>query len=263
MTRRSLLTGSLAAYAARSLGAAQTAPARSSNYYDLRYYRLRQDRADQTRRTTAYLTGAYKPAAQRAGAGPIGLFNAVVAPDTPFILCLTSFPSLAAYQTMRERLADDAAYQKGLADYNSSADAGFMSMESWLLRAFDFFPSISVRPADAPRVSRVFEMRTYRSLNEATLREKIKMFGDGEIGIFRKNGCDPIFFAEAIAGANLPHITYMLAYDSLAAREKGWAAFQADPDWQKLRSTPEYAAPGLVVNIDNPILGTVAGSDIT
>ena len=245
------------------MSAGQTASAKSSNFYDLRFYHLRSDRADQARRTTTLLAGAYKPAAQRAGAGPVGLFNAVVANETPFILCLTSFPSLEVYQDLREKLAGDAAYQKSLADYNGGADPGFMRMDSWLLRAFDFFPSVSVRPPGSPRASRVFEMRTYRSLNEATLREKIKMMGDGEVGIFRKTGCDPIFFGEAIAGADLPHLTYMLAYDNLAAREKNWAAFQADPDWQKLRTTPEYAAPGLVINIDNPILGAVQGSDIT
>ncbi|MGD0499009.1 MAG: NIPSNAP family protein [Bryobacteraceae bacterium] len=260
MTRRDMLTASIAASAASAN--AQAAP--KSAYYELRYYRLRTDRADQSKRTTAFLTGAYLPAARRAGAGPIGLFGSVIAPASPFLLCLTSFPSLAAIEDVREKLAGDAAYQKGLAEYNASPEPGFMRMESWLLRAFDFFPAIATPAPDAARAPRVFELRTYESLNETTLREKIKMFGaGGEIGIFRRCGLDPILFGEAIAGANQPHVTYMVAFDNLAAREKVWAVFQADAGWQKLRSTPEYAAPGLVINISNSILSAVDGSEIT
>jgi hypothetical protein len=129
--------------------------------------------------------------------------------------------------------------------------------------AFDFFPAIATRPAAPQRASRIFELRTYESLNQTTLRQKIKMFSAGEIGIFRRSGLDPIFFGEAIAGTSQPHLTYMVAVDNLAAREKNWAAFQADAEWQKLRTTPEYAAPGLVINISNSILSPVAGSEIT
>ncbi len=35
----------------------------------------------------------------------------------------------------------------------------------------------------------------------------------------------------------MPNLTYMLAFDDLAAREKCWSEFSADPQWQKLRTT--------------------------
>ena len=261
MTRREILASFVAAGAASAR--AQTASTPKSAFYELRYYRLRTDRADQTKRTIAYLTGTYLPAVHRAGAGPVGVFNSVIAPSSPFLLCLTSYASLAAMESVREGLTTDAAYQKGLAEYNSGADPGFMRMESCLLRAFDFFPSIVVAPADQKRSGRIFELRTYESLNETMLRTKIKMFGSGEIGIFRRCGLDPIFFGEAIVGANQPQLTYMVAFDNQAAREKAWAAFQADAEWQKLRSVPEFAAPGVVINISNSLVGTVAGSEVT
>lgn len=259
MTRREMLAATLAAGAASS--SAQTAS--KSAYYELRYYRMRTEHSEQSRRTTEFLTKSYAPAAKRAGAGPIGLFNASIAPAAPFVLRIASYPSLAAMETAREKLAGDADYQKALADYNANPDPGFMRMESWLLRAFDSFPAIETGPADPTRAARIFELRTYESQNESTLREKIKMFGEGgEIGIFRACGMQPVFFGESVVGANMPHVTYMLAFENLAAREKLWAVFQTNPDWQKLRSTPEYAAPGLVVNIGNSILSPVAGSDI-
>jgi len=254
-----MLAVTLAAGAASS--SAQTAP--KSAYYDLRYYRMRTDRTEQSRRTTEFLTRAYAPAAKRAGAGPVGLFNASIAPGTPFILRIASYPSLAAMETAREKLAGDADYQKALADYNANPDPGFIRMESWLLRAFDFFPAMETGPADAARPPRIFELRTYESQNESTLREKIKMFGEGgEIGIFRACGMQPVLFGEAVVGANMPHVTYMLAFEDMAAREKLWTVFRANPDWRKLQTTPEYAAPGLVVNISNSILTPLQGSDI-
>jgi hypothetical protein len=240
---------------------AQTAP--KSAYYELRYFRMRTDRTEQSRRTTEFLTKGYVPAAKRAGAGPIGLFSASIAPNAPFILRLTSYPSMAAIEAAREKLAADADYQKALADYNANPDPGFIRMDSWLLRAFDSFPAIEAGPSDASRPARVFELRTYESLNESSVQQKIKMFGaGGEIGVFRACGMQPVFFGEAIEGANMPHVTYMLAFENLAARDKLWAAFRTNPDWQKLQTNADYSSPSLVINISNAILAPVAGSDI-
>jgi hypothetical protein len=253
-----MLAAALAAGAARS--GAQTAP--KSSYYELRYFRMRTDNSEQNRRTSQFLTRAYMPAAKRAGAGPIGLFSASIAPDAPFILRLSSYPSLATFEMVREKLADDADYQKALADYNANAEPGYLHMDSWLLRAFDFFPAIDAGPADAARPARVFELRTYESLNETTMQQKIKMMGSGEVGIFRACGITPIWFGEAIVGANMPHLTYMLGYESLAAREKQWAAFQANPDWLKLKASAEFSSPTLVTDVSNSMLSPVTGSDI-
>jgi hypothetical protein len=203
----------------------------------------------------------YLPAAKKAGAGPVGLFGSVIGPDTPFTMCLTSYPSLAAMEAARDKLAASEEYQKGLAEYNAG-DPAFDKMESWILRAFDFFPAIELLPPDPKRPPRVFELRTYESQNESLLARKIRMFGAGEVGIFRKVGAQPVLFAEAIAGSKLPHLSYMLGYENLAAREKVWAAFGADPDWVKLRTTPEFSLPGMVVNISNSMLSVVNGSDI-
>src|ERR1039458_9956991 len=230
MTRREMLAATLAAGAASS--SAQTAP--KSAYYELRYFRMRTEHSEQSRRTTEFLTKAYVPAATRA-----------------------------AIKTAREKLAGDADYQKALADYNANPDPGFVRMESWLLRAFDSFPAIETGPADASRPARIFELRTYESLNESTLQQKIKMFGaGGEIGVFRGCGMQPVLFGEAVVGANMPHLSYMLAFENLAAREKLWSVFSASPDWQKLRTNPEYSSPSLVINISNAILTPVQGSDI-
>ena len=105
-------------------------------------------------------------------------------------------------------------------------------------------------------------MRTYESNSLTTLQRKIHMFDESEIAIFRRHNMLPVFFGETIAGRNMPNLTYMLAFDDLAAREKAWKAFGGDPDWKKLRSTPGLTDGEIVSNISNSILQPLAQSDI-
>jgi hypothetical protein len=51
----------------------------------------------------------------------------------------------------------------------------------------------------------------------------------------------------------------MLGYPSLGDREKSWAAFQADPDWQRARAESEINGP-LVVKTYARILRPTAYS---
>jgi NIPSNAP len=66
--------------------------------------------------------------------------------------------------------------------------------------------------------ARYFELRTYRSLNQP-LAEKI----------FHKSGIHPI-----LQTTTAPNITYLIPFESLAAREKSWNTVAADPDWPHL-----------------------------
>jgi hypothetical protein len=88
------------------------------------------------------------------------------------------------------------------------------------------------------------------------------MFGDGEIAIFRRCGMLPVFFGQTVIGRDLPNLTYMLAFDDLAARDKAWGAFGKDSDWQKLRATPGLSDAEIVSNISNAILRPLAFSPI-
>jgi len=265
-TRREMIAtaSTIAAGAAGTAFAANAAESGTkSAFYELRYYRMRTDHTEQGRRTAAFLTSGYLPAAKKAGAGLIGLFGSVIAPESPFILCLTSYPSLDMMETVREKLAASEEYQKALADYNSG-EPGFVRMESWLLRAFDFFPGIELTPAaaDGKRPPRIYELRTYQALQESYAQRKIKMFGSGEVEIFRSVGLQPVWFGQALVGANLPHLTYMVAFENMAARDVAWNGFRAHPKWLELQRNPEFSMPGLSSNISNSILSAMNGSEI-
>ncbi|HUT13749.1 MAG TPA: NIPSNAP family protein, partial [Thermoguttaceae bacterium] len=53
-------------------------------------------------------------------------------------------------------------------------------------------------------------------------------------------GMPPVFFGQTLIGAKMPNLTYMLGFDDIAAKEKGWATFMADPRWNKLKNDPAY-----------------------
>src|ERR1044071_1898919 len=98
-------------------------------------------------------------------------------------MSLATYPSFASMETVQAHFAEDKEFTKGWDDYNNISDPAYIRMESSLLRAFDGMPSLEAPPTDAKRAARVFEMRTYESVNEKASRRKIKMFEDAEIGI--------------------------------------------------------------------------------
>jgi hypothetical protein len=259
MNRRNLITGA-AALSMPALSTPASGAKTMNAIYELRYFHLRN--GAQIQRTTDFLSKYYLPAAQRLGIGPLGFFNALIGEQSPFVMALSSYASLASMESAMDKIASDKEFQKGFAEYNSATELSYIRMDNSVLRAFDSIPAIEVPPADSKRPPRIFELRTYESPNAKASKTKIKMFDDAEIKIFRRNGMLPVFFGETLIGRNLPNLTYMLAYDDLAARDKVWKAFGADPEWQKLRSTPGLTDPEIVSNISNSILRPLPFSPI-
>jgi hypothetical protein len=255
MNRRNLIT----AAAALSVPASG-AGAKTNAIFELRYFRMRN--GAQIQRTSDFLSKYYLPAAQRLKIGALGVFNALIGEQSPFLLTLTSYPGISAMESALEKMAADKEFQKGFEEYNSMSELGYIRMENSLLRAFNSIPNIEIPPVDAKRPPRIFELRTYESNNAKASKTKIKMFDDAEIKIFRRCGMLPVFFAETLIGRNLPNLTYMLAYDDLAAREKSWRTFAADPEWQELRAQPGLTDPEIVSNISNSILRPLPFSPI-
>jgi hypothetical protein len=239
------------AAASAGLAAVPAAAAQQNAFYELRYYHMRN--GSQTERTSGFLGKHFLPAAQRLGIGPLGFFGAVIAEGSPFILSLIGYPSAAAFAESGARMAADKEFQRAFDEYNSMTELSYIRMENSLLRAFDSAPSIVVPPA-GQRPPRIFELRTYESNNVKAAQRKIRMFNEGEAAIFQRLGMAPVFFGETLAGRNLPNLSYMLSFESMAARDKLWGAFGADPEWQKLRAQPGYADAEIVSNISNAIL---------
>jgi hypothetical protein len=229
-------------------------------YIELQYVMLRN--GSQPERANAFFPKYYAVAAQRAGATTVGMFNAVIAPQTPFFLILLAYPTFDAIETGRTKLAADADFQKAAEHYVTGTEPPYVRRESSILKTFDGFPAVKPPEGARDRPARIFELRTYESNSFLSLRKKIKMFNDGEGGIFQRLGMSPVFFGETIVGRNQPSLTYMLSYENLAAREQLWSKFGADPEWQKLKATPGLSDAEIVSNISNAILRPATNSQI-
>ena len=78
------------------------------------------------------------------------------------------------------------------------------------------------------------------------------------LGLFVKHGIENIgYWTEVFGTSN--RLVYMLGYPSLGEREKSWAAFMRDPDWQQARAESEKNGT-LVAKFSNRILRPTAYS---
>ena len=242
MNRRDFLAASAAAGTAALAGqpvAAQQGGAR--DYIELRRYQTLN--STRTGVLNNFLRDVAIPAYGRAGLGPTGVFSVLYGENAPSVYVLLTHRSLASVEALRDRLADDAEYNRAGASFLAAtiADPGYVRYESSIMRGFQGMPQVTPPATATGNRPRIFELRRYESHTEAAGRRKVEMFDKGEIAIFRKTGLTPVFFGEGLAGANLPHLTYMLTFENMAARDAAWAVFTADPEWAVMSRDPYYA----------------------
>lgn len=233
----------------------------SNTYLELKTWRLHNSEENQAVRLADYLQAGLSPALSRAGAKLAGAFSNVIGQDGPYYVTLAEYPSLKAFQDVLAAVHSDPAHERELEKLSSGTGMPFVRVESSLLRSFDRMPAITYPDAEK-RPPRIFELRTYESQSFVTLRRKVAMFNNGEMGIFERLGMRPVFFGETIVGPKQPNLNYMLSYDDLAARDTLWHAFGSDPEWKKLSSQPQLKDAEIVANISNVILRPLTFSSI-
>ncbi|MGA2176612.1 MAG: NIPSNAP family protein [Verrucomicrobiota bacterium] len=268
MKRRDFLKTSAALAGGAALAAGATAAAEDNDktaqrqFYELRLYRLR--RGPKTELFDRFFRDAAVPALNRAGIERVGVFSVMVGPESPTQYVLLAHPSLESLVTTPQRLAADAEYKKAGAEFLDApaADPAYVRVESSLMISFESMPKLETPTFAGGGKGRFFELRTYESHSRKANDKKVEMFNRGEIAIFRRAGLLPVFFGQTLIGARLPNLTYMLAFENQEAHEKNWAAFGADPEWKKLRSTPGYADAEIVSDISNVFLRPAAYSQI-
>lgn len=161
--------------------------------------------------------------------------EALVAPHMPQFAVITGYPSIEDIFAERRSLFADAEIAKAYDAWESGPEPPYEHFSATLLQATDYSPELAP-PATPPKTPRIFELRTYHSPTWRQLRALHERFAGPEIKIFHRVGVHPILYSTTIFGANMPNLTYVIPFDNLAAREKAWAAFGADPEWQKVRA---------------------------
>jgi hypothetical protein len=112
-----------------------------------------------------------------------------------------------------------------------------MSKQSWLLLIVGLALGASlqwVRAADAPPAPRVFEIRTYHTL-PGRLDALHKRFREHTMKMFEKHGMTNVAywtFEDSPAKENT--LIYVISHASREQAKANWAAFNADPQWQKI-----------------------------
>ncbi len=261
MNRREVIKAGLAAgVAGGGVGLTEAGVAEGNHYYELRTYELRND--IQPARINEFFQNHFIPAIKRQGAGPIGCFNVISGLNSPSLIVVIDHKSLTEMQGTAERLGSDKEFLKGWQVFEAAGELPYVRFQSVLLRAFDAHPRIEIPATETGRPPRVFELRTYESRSAFSLRNKIEMFNQEEIKIFRDCGFAPVFFGEAIFGTRLPHLTYLVGFDNMAARDKAWGTFVASPDWARIKGRAGWTDPEAVSNIHASFLRPTGYSQI-
>ena len=106
----------------------------------------------------------------------------------------------------------------------------------------------------------LYELRIYHCV-PGRLPDLLKRFDTITLKIWQRHGIEQAGFWTVAIGDSNQALYYFLKWESLADREKKWAAFQADPEWHKARDESEK--DGLMIaNIKTSMLRPTAFSAI-
>jgi hypothetical protein len=106
----------------------------------------------------------------------------------------------------------------------------------------------------------IYEMRAYRCV-PGRLPALLKRFDTITLKLWEKHGIKQAGFFTTLVGESHQELTYLLAWESLADREKKWTAFQSDPDWIAARAKTEEDGQ-IVSNIVNQLLVPTSFSSV-
>lgn len=87
----------------------------------------------------------------------------------------------------------------------------------------------------------LYELRVYEAV-PGRIGALNSRFRNVTLGMFERHGVKPVAFWEDVIGTS-NRLTYILAWESLAQRERDWNAFASDPEWLAARAKSEEDGP--------------------
>ena len=106
----------------------------------------------------------------------------------------------------------------------------------------------------------LYELRIYEAV-PGRLPDLMKRFDTITLKLWEKHGIKQAGFWTTLVGESNQELYYLLAWESLADRDKKWNAFQADPEWLAKRAETEKDGP-IVANVANQLLTPTAFSSV-
>ena len=106
----------------------------------------------------------------------------------------------------------------------------------------------------------IYELRIYHCI-PGRLPALLKRFETITLDLWKRRGIRQAGFWTVMIGDGNHDLYYLLAWETLAEREKKWPAFMADPAWIKARAESERDGP-IVANVSNAIMQPTSFSSV-
>ena len=106
----------------------------------------------------------------------------------------------------------------------------------------------------------IYELRVYKCV-PGRLPALLNRFANITLKLWDKHGIKQAGFWTTMVGESSQELYYLLAWESLADREKKWNAFQADPEWHTKRAETEKNG-AIVARVENSILQPTSFSSV-
>lgn len=229
------------------MGLSAAGALKKPGFWSLENYYLKQ--GTQMARLHEFLQRGVLPSMKKVHAGPVIVMEAMVAQHMPQVALVMGYESMQQFKDVRTKAMSDPDSMEKLKLWESASEQPFEHMSMTLLDAAPYSPEVAIKQQQEK--PRIFELRVYHSPSWSQLRALHERFAGPETKIFARVGVHPIFYSTTVAGANMPNLTYLIPFDNLAAREKAWDAFGADPEWIKVRkeSIDKYGQISSVIQI--------------
>jgi len=106
----------------------------------------------------------------------------------------------------------------------------------------------------------IYELRVYHCVS-GRLPALLRRFETVTLDIWERLGIRQAGFWTVLVGESSQDLFYLLQWESLAEREKKWAAFLADPEWIAKRAESERDG-AIVASVSNSFLQPTAFSSV-
>ena len=106
----------------------------------------------------------------------------------------------------------------------------------------------------------IYELRVYKCV-PGRLPALNNRFANITLKLWEKHGIKQAGFWTTLVGESNQELYYLLAWESLADREKKWTAFGSDPEWLTARAKTEESGQ-IVASVENLFLAPTAFSSV-
>jgi hypothetical protein len=106
----------------------------------------------------------------------------------------------------------------------------------------------------------IYEQRIYHTM-PGRMPDLLARFERVTLGIWARMGIRQAGFWTVLVGPGSHDLIYLLAWESLAERDRKWTAFTADPEWLEKRALTEQNGP-LISSLDSALLLPTAFSTV-